>query len=487
MSLAQKATQGAAWTIAVGLLARGLGLVGTLVLTRFLAPEVIGEVVTATVVAFMASWVTQLGFNQYVLVRGGQEPEPIFHATVLSVTLASVALCAVALAAPWIGPLLNAPNLVLYLPGMALAVFIRRVSSVPDKLLLKQMRFRTIAGAMAAGEVSYTLVAIGLVVATDLGGLAIVVANVVQAGVISSIEIGACGVRSWLTPVRLRWARIKEIFAFGLPLGIETVMYEGARYGDKLVYTRLFGLARTGEYNLAYNLADLPAVYVGEQVSNVLLPTMLRVDVERRKGVLVRAIGMLSLVTFPMAAGLAVVSHTLVDVLLSEQWQGVAPFLTVLAAVSALRPINGLISQYLLSIERNRALMNLEAIRVATLFGGFFLLGVFGPVTAAFAVGLAHLVHMATLLRAMHGDGTFLRSMVATLRAPLFACAVMVTAVLLVRAAFGPSDGVREVLQLAAEIGAGAAAYGAALLVFGRAAALEAVTLARGALQLKGA
>jgi O-antigen/teichoic acid export membrane protein len=483
MSLARKATAGAAWTIGVGLLSRSMGLIGTLILTRFLAPEVMGEVVTATVIAFMANWATQLGFNQYVLVRGDQGPEPIFHVTVLSLSIAVFAFGAVAFAGPLLGPVLNSPNLHLFLPGMTLAVFIRRIGAVPDKLLLRQMRFRTVAVAAALGEVTYTLVAMYLVVTTSLGGSAIVIGNVVQACVITGITIAACGTRSWLTPVRLRWARIKEVFAFGLPLGVEVFLYESARYGDKLVYTRTFGAGITGEYNLAYNLADLPAVYVGEQVSNVLLPTLLNVNVERRKGVLVRAIGLLALVTFPMAAGLAVIAHTLVDVLLPDHWHGVAPFLVVLAAVSVFRPINGLISQYLISAERNTRLMAIEFLRVGVLFGGLLLLGLIGPTVAALAVGLGAFAQMCGLLHAVHGDGSFLKGVLAALRAPVLACLVMVMVVLTIRALVGPAQGVREVMLLAAELIGGACTYVAVMFAFGRAAALEVLALVRGVLQ----
>ena len=487
MSLARNAIQGAAWTVAAGLISRGLGLVGTLVLTRFLAPAVMGEVVTAAVVAFMASWATQLGINQYVLVRGEQgDTEPVFHATVLSLVLAFAALGAVALAAPAIGPIFDAPNMAVFLPGMALAVFIRRIGAIPEKLLLRRMQFRAVAGATALGEVSYVATSIALVASTDLAGAAIVIGNIVQAVVVSGITIGICGISSWLAPVRLRWARMKEILVFGLPLGIEAFLYESARYGDKLVYTRMFGLARTGEYNLAYNLADLPATYVGEQVSNVFLPMLIRVGIEQRKAVLARALGMLAIVTFPMAVGLAVISQTLTDVLLPDQWSGVAPFLSVLAAVSIFRPINGFISQYLISIERNQRLMWMEAMRVVVLFGGLILLGLVGPIAAAFAVGLAAFAHTVGLLQSIHGDGEFLKNLLSRLRAPVLACILMAITVLAARWLVGPTDGLREGLLLVAEIAIGAVTYVAAMFAFGRVASFEMLALTRDALRRRG-
>jgi len=487
VSLAVSAMRGAAWTIATGLVSRFLGLVGTLVLTRYLAPAVMGEVVTAMVVAFMASWATQLGINQYLLVRGDDEnTASVFHATILSLTLAMIALACITVAAPQIGELLHSSNLSLYLPGMAMSVFIRRVGGIPEKLLLRRLRFRTVAAATALGEVAYTFTAILLVVTTELQGGAIVIGNIVQASVFAAINIAACGCSSWLTPVRLRLQHMKEILTFGLPLGVEAFLYEAARYGDKLVYTRMFGTARTGEYSLAYNLADLPATYVGEQVSNVLLPMLMRVEASRRPEVLTRAIGMLALVTLPMAVGLAVISQTLIDVLLPDRWAGVAPFLTVLAAVSVFRPINGFISQYLISIERNRRLMNLEVLRVTCLFGGLLLLGMYGPVHAAFAVGVAAFAQTIGLVQAVGNQGRFVAGLADALRAPVMSSSVMAIAVLGVRWLVGPVDGMREGLLLGAEITTGVIVYTAAMFLFGREASVEALRLVVGSIRTRG-
>jgi PST family polysaccharide transporter len=487
--LVHKAAQGVVWTIGVALASRGLGMVGTLVLTRFLAPEVMGEVITALVVVFVASWLTQLGANQYVLVRGDEQREPVFHATVLLVGLALLALGVVCLVAPHVAPLFDAPRVAEYLPGLALAVFIRRLGSVPDKLLLRRMRFRTAAAAAGAGEIAYTGAAIGLVAAQpQLGGMAIVLANILQACVVTGVTVAACGVRSWLTPVPLRWARFKEIVAFGLPLGVEGFFHEAARYGDKLLFSRLFGTARTGEYNLAYSLADLPASYVGEQVSNVLLPTLMQVDAERRPAVLLRAIGLLALVTFPMAVGLAAIAPTLVAVLLSAEWQGVGPFLAVLATVSVFRPINVLIGQYLISVERNRVLMSMEIMRTTALFGGLFLLGLGGPVAAALAVGLASLIHMCGLLGAVGVDGRFVIDFVRVLRGPVLSCAAMTLFVLAIRETHVDLSSIGgEPGRLLLEVAGGAAAYCGALAVFGRGAAAEALALAQGMLHPKRA
>jgi PST family polysaccharide transporter len=479
VSLLHKATGGAAWTVASGLVSRGIGMLGTLLMTRFLAPEVMGEVTTATVLAFTANWVTQLGLTQYVMLKADGARDRIFHATVLSMGLVAIALAVIALASPLLGAWFDTPDLVEYLPGMALAVLIRRAGSIPDKLLLRRMRFRTVAMANAAGEIVYVACALALVAFTRLGGHSIVVANIVQACVTTGIVVAACGVRDWLTPSRLSWHRMREIFHFGVPMGVESFFYEAARYADKLVFTKLFGAGRTGEYNLAYNLADIPASQVGEQVSNVVLPTLLQFEGPRRRDVLVRSIGLLSLITFPMAVGLGIISPTLIEVLLPPRWQGVAPFLLVLAVVSVLRPINGLLSQFLISIEEVRVLMRLEIVRVVVLFASMILLGQVGPVPAAMAIGISSLVHLVVLVQAVGPDRAFTVGLLRVVRAPVVGCIGMSVGVLLVRGWLESTEP-HNVLLLLAEVLSGAACYVGCLFLLERATLREITGLALG-------
>ena len=86
MSLAQKAARGAAWTILTSFGGRAIGVIGTLVMTRLVTPDIIGEVSVASIIALTASWLTTWGFGQYAIVKGrGNDAEALeitFHATV---------------------------------------------------------------------------------------------------------------------------------------------------------------------------------------------------------------------------------------------------------------------------------------------------------------------------------------------------------------------------------------------------------------------
>ena len=69
MSTAQKAARGAAWTIASSLVSRGISLVGTLVLIRFVSPSAYGEAAAAVVVVGTVNQFSTLGVGVYAIAK----------------------------------------------------------------------------------------------------------------------------------------------------------------------------------------------------------------------------------------------------------------------------------------------------------------------------------------------------------------------------------------------------------------------------------
>jgi hypothetical protein len=118
MSVGKRAASGALWSVASSVGARVVGLIGTLYMTRLLAPEVVGEVSAAMVLAQSANWMSNWGFNHYMIVRGPDSPAATYHCAMTNWAFAVVGLAIAALVGPWFAPVFNAPDLAAYLPGL---------------------------------------------------------------------------------------------------------------------------------------------------------------------------------------------------------------------------------------------------------------------------------------------------------------------------------------------------------------------------------
>jgi PST family polysaccharide transporter len=483
VSVGKRATRGAIWNVGASTATRAIGLIGTLFMTRLLRPDVIGEVSQASVIAQTANWLSHWGFNQYMIVHGPKGDEESYHVAIVNLAFGIFGLCVVAGTGSLFSPLFNAPHLASYLPGMALAILIRRIGAVPDKVLAREMRFRELAIANGMGDLAYTISAITLAATTELGGQAIVLGNIIQSTIATLLILRSTGF-GWLRRTPWRWARVREILHFGIPLGFAQLFDFATRFWDNLAFGAYFGPKVVGFYNMAYNLADIPAVQVGEQITGVLLPAMAGLDEKDRKIALIRSTALMSLAVFPLAVGLGAVAPTLIRCLLNDAWQGVAPLLTVLSVLSVARPMAWGVGAYLASYSRTKAIMLLDLLKLLLLFGCIVAFSRLGPLWTAASVGIAFGVQsLAKMGLVVYTDGVPLGALASAVLRPLAACAVMAAAVLGVRHGLDLLGLDSPRLVLPVEIVVGAVTYVAAALVIAAQTSRDFLGLLRRALK----
>lgn len=467
MSLARRAVRGAVWTILTSVLARFLGVFGTLILTHLLAPEVVGEVSVATILMLSANQFSSLGFGQFVVANPKLPPSGVFQVATLHLGFGLAGVILVVLLSEPLAPALGAPGMTQYVPGLALSIILNRISIIPERVLVREMKFAMVGVSRTAGEITYVVTAVGLAY-LDWGGMAIVMGNVTRSLVRSVLILGSAPARAWLVPSKLEKDLCRDVFAFGGPLWIGSSASFFSGKWDNLLMSSLFGPTQLGLYNQGYNLADIPTSHVGEHIGDVLLPSFTRMDDAGQRRSLVRAAGLLALIVFPLAIGLGAVSGTLVAALLSDEWQGVAPYLTILSALSVGRPIGWIVFSYLQARHRTRAVAVLEVGKLVAILGFIAALSRLGPLWSAAGVGGGFALHaLVSMWLISRTDGVPMTRMLIAMLGPLSACVPMVGAVLAVRHGIGLGHGT-PALGLVVEVLAGAAVYAAAALLMAR-------------------
>lgn len=482
MVSAEKAAHSAAWTIVTSLGSRVVGLVGTLVLTRYLAPDQVGEVSAASVIVITLDMFLTFGVGMYLVANPKAGRAVAFHATVIHVGTGLVAAgAAIALARP-LAPMFDAPGLVQYVPGLAVAALIARVAFMPERILVRQMSFRRVGMSRALAEIAMPVVAVATARA-GAGGFAIVWGNLARSTVQLVAEAPAVSWRDWCEPTALHAGTLRTLISYGTWSSIGSLAVVASRRWDNLLVSRLFGPGIMGAYNLAYNLADVPSIQVGEQITDVLLSSLANMDHERRERALVRASGLLALVIFPLAIGLGAVAPTVTRTFLGERWWLVGPMLTILSAMAITRPLTSAVHSYLQVRLRVRAVTAIETITVVLIVTLLFTVGRIGPLYACGAVGIAFAARLFISLELLRrGEGVAVWPILARQWRPLLACVPLAAAVLLVRrafqhSAFAEARGLHAVPELVAEVAAGGLAYAGAALVIAREASRDLLDL----------
>ena len=437
MALTSAVVAGAAWTIATGIGARIIALAGTVILTYYLSLDVQGEVSNAYIVVATAHWAS-CGMAPYLTAKPNSGPEVAWNVVVTHMMTGIVIIGLALIGAMIAGPILKSPGMARYAPGFAVVMVIFRFNQLLERIVSRKLDFRTVGIARGLSETFYGFVAV-IAAALGAGGMSIVYGNLARGLVTLAVLYPKAELRTVVKRSPIRWALLKPVFDFALPLAGSGLVTTLTRRWDNLFLSHRFGPSVAGAYNSAYGLADVPAIQVGEQIGDVLLPSFARMKPEERRVAVVHATGLLALIVFPLAFGLGAVADTAVHTLLHPTyWEMVGPMLAILASMSVTRPINTtIVAPYLEACGRTRPIFTLAVAELVILFVCLFAFGRPNWHFACYAVAGAFVLHAFVSLWLLERfDGIKMRALLGEMARVLLACIPMVAAVLLVRYAF---------------------------------------------------
>ena len=189
----------------------GAGLVGALVLTRFVAPQSYGEVMLASACVIVAMRTVAVGPSAYVIACH-TSPGDSFQALLLQIALGTISLSRPCSSSGRPGRRAGRSRMAAYVPGLALAGFVAQISAVPAATLARDLRFDVPSVARIVGEGVYTATAVAL--APVLGpGAIVAVASSSMALVMFRSDASKRRAPAWPD-----WPAMKRQLSFGLPL-----------------------------------------------------------------------------------------------------------------------------------------------------------------------------------------------------------------------------------------------------------------------------
>jgi len=486
VTLTQRAARGAAWALVGRGLHQGLGVVLSLLFLGLLLPEHYGLIALGMVLVYVAGDVRDLRFADALIQRKELRTEHIRSAFSIQVGTGLLLSGVLAGLSPLLGRFYNAPELVLVAAALALRPFLDSLGDVSYALLVRRMAFGRVALSNVLSLALSGALAVWLAVA-GWGVWALVALNIAGSVVRSAVLI-ACA--RWLPVPGWSWSAVREMWRFSMFLYGARFLGQLSRNVDKVIVGRILGDAAVGVYSLGFRLMMLPLEKIAWEVGRVMLSTLSKIqdDLERFRGAYLRAVAVLSLITFPVTAGLCVTAGEFVGAVAKPEWQ-----LAGTVTVIRLFCLAGLVESVATTVGwiffvRGRTdwqfawnFVPLAATVAAVIIGVRY--GVKG-------VAAAYLVRTTLLAVPAFGVsfrliGLRLGSLFRALSATALATAVMAAAVLAVRAALIAHAALPAWSLLVIEAGVGVAVYLGLLWLTKPAVWREAIDLLRGFLARK--
>ncbi len=464
-SLAGRVARGASWIAAARLLANLLGFVSMIVVARLLAPEDFGLVAVAVTAMQLLQGISDIGVSQAVVRFRDADRADLDTLFTFSAIRGAAIAGLLALAAPFAARFFDEPRLV--------AVFIA-AGAYPLLSGLTNPRFFEFERAIDFSKEFVWLVSSKVASVAAAVSVAALLRNywAVIAGLVTlaAVQLALSYAMRPYRP-RLSFASWRKMMGFSGWLAGVSFMAALNNKLDAFILARFAGPAATGNYYYGFQLAELPTREFSTPVARAIYPGLseLQGERERMRAAFLKGVEALGAVGMPMSIGFAFVASDMIALLLGAKWRGAIPVVEVLTPILGVQTLFLATQYYAMALGLTRLVFIRELIfflvRFPAIVWATMAHGLMGAVYAVAACGVFHVVLNLLLYARAAGRPVFEPLLVA--RRSLAAVAAMSAYF-----AFLRPDAALEAMpawmRLAADIGAGAGVYAAALFALWR-------------------
>lgn len=327
-NLKRKTVSGVMWSAIERFSLQGVQFVMQLVMARLLLPSDYGMIAMLTIFLQIAQAFIDSGFTNALIQK--KDRTEVDYSTVFyfNIIIALLFYCILFVSAPLIAKFYNMPDLILVMRVMALSLIILSFSAVHKTKLTIKINFKI--------QSKITLIAAGIsgiigvgIAYWGYGVWALVYQSILNA-MLTTILFN-CFYR-WKPLKTFSMKSFKRLFSFGSKLLvsglIHTVYYN--LYG--IVIGKRFSAAELGYYTRAEQFAILPSYNLSAIITRVTFPILSSIqdDNERLASTYRKYIRLSSYLIFPLMVGLASLANPLVDLFLTEKWNGTVALLQIL-------------------------------------------------------------------------------------------------------------------------------------------------------------
>jgi O-antigen/teichoic acid export membrane protein len=447
----------------------------TLAVIRILTPDDYGLMAISQVFINLLAVFANLGLGD-ALVQQENTPKPV-AATVfgVSIVLSAILTVVLSLAAYPIAQWYGDPRLVLLIQVSSLGFLCNGLSTLPRAYLTKSLRIRP----MFIMELSSGLFGSVVVIVLAYTGYGVwsLVLGTLASTIIRLLGFAVLTAEYFVWP-SLNLRLIRPLYSYGAYRTMSIIAWILFTSADTLILGRLLGPAELGLYTVALNFAGMPLNKIAPILNSVAFPAFAMIQSRRAEArfYAMKATRLMAVVSVPVFFGISAVSPEVVDLVFGPQWEAAKPILAVLSIAITFRAILLVIPNYLLGIGDARASFHCTAFGLL-LFPPAFLIGcqwgVLG-VCYAWLLGYPVMFAVTALIASGHGRLDFTAVLEIPLR-PMAAGIVMLLAVWQLRPYLPES--LPEVARVAILVAAGAATYGAVMILAFRTLVLEIVSL----------
>ncbi|MGQ9722988.1 MAG: lipopolysaccharide biosynthesis protein [Candidatus Jordarchaeum sp.] len=441
-SLKRRVFQGLAWRTSVDVGEMFLQIVFTAILARILTKADFGLVAMALLVNRFLTQMTQIGFGIAIIQSQNIRKEQVSAIFYINAAVNFMVSSAGYAVAPLAAGFFNQPKLIPLIRVLVWVIFINSFG-FPHILLRKKLKF----GGISLLEISTMLTAniVAVIIAIKGFGFWALAARAFLSQLLFAIGIWFIG--DWF-PGRPDFRGVKRLFSFGLNMLGSKIFNYFSQNLAAIITGKFIGVETLGAFNIAYNLALVPAQKVQSILTAVLTPAFSALQANlinfRRK--VFETLYSLGSILIPSMLGLSVIAPNFVVTLYGPKWKDAGLFLVFLAPIGLMKGIEHLLASVIISRGWPSVILMITFLEtlasVPLLFLGSYFFDIIGLIVAYFFIAIFSLALTISYSQKAVGDtNMFIRAT----KKSFFNSSLMVISVIMFSKVF-PLKGVLELL-----------------------------------------
>ncbi len=331
---------GIIWNFAQQLAKRGLSIIITIFLARFLVPDDFGLIAMMAVFLGLASRLMESGFKEALIQKQDANDVDFNTAFYTNLLFGLITYGLLFTSAPYIADFYQEPRLIDLIRVTGLSIIINSFQVIQNTILSRKLHFKaqlkaTLPATIVSGSIAVLMAYFGY------GVWALVVQILISSLLIT--------VFLWMMKLwRPKWVfsfdSLKTIIAFSgylLISGLSTILFKNMYV---VVIAKYFTATLAGYYFFADRIKELLISQLVTSIQTVTYPALSKIqdDPVRLKLGYRKVIAITTFLLFPAITLLAALAEPLFRVLLSEQWLPAVIYLQLMCIVAILNPLHAI-------------------------------------------------------------------------------------------------------------------------------------------------
>ena len=368
----KKVISGVAWTYAEKLLAQGVSFVVSIVLARLLLPEAFGLIaIVNAFVGFLTVFVDS-GFA-YVLVQKKNADDLDFDTIFIFSSCVGILLYIILfLCSDYIANYYQQPELVNVIRVLALRLPISGINTVQVAYIQRRMQYKLFFFATLGGTVASAFVGLGMAYC-GCGVWALVAQNLSNLTIDTSV---LTVISKWKPKLRFSFDRMKHMAPFGARVLLTNLINTGSTEGKSLIVGKFYSSSSLAYYDRGKRFPYIIISNLNSSLYKVLFPTFSRIQDDKKHiaDMLIMYYKVASYIVMPCILGMAAVAPQMVEVLLTNKWIAIVPFIRIICFSLIFRVYETASHSALSAINKNNTVLRImEIITGVSLAATFFI------------------------------------------------------------------------------------------------------------------